>query len=320
MKPKEILVFGATGQIGRHLLRKLAKNNFKVTAVTRNSHTKGYVLKSQANAGWLNIVEIKTFSYEELSKLFKNKDICVNLVGILHETGKTTFNNIHTLLPKKLAQLCKENNLKQFIHISALGLDEALESKYASSKLNGEIEVKKIFKEFVILRPSLVYSIDDNFTTMLFNLLKFIPIFPLYYNGKTAFFPLHVSDMTEIIEKVILKAYKSEIIECIGPEKITFKMIIQKLAKSLNIKRFLLPMPLFVAKIFAKFFEITMKYPLLTTDQLIMLNYDNSPSGKYNTNVDLELNDGLKNFDKEISKYSYMWKAGGEFSKEKISD
>ena len=74
-------------------------------------------------------------------------------------------------------------------------------------------------------------------------------------------------------------------------------------------------MPLFLAKLFANFFEIAMKKPLLTKDQLILLNYDNKPSGKYNTNLDLNLNSDLKYFNKEILKYCYMWKSGGEFSK-----
>ena len=108
MKPKEILVFGATGQIGRHLLRYLTRKNFKVTVVTRNIHRKAYILKSQANAGWLNIVEMDKPDHNKLSKLFKNKDICINLIGILNEKNKSSFDNIHHLFPMKLAELAKE--------------------------------------------------------------------------------------------------------------------------------------------------------------------------------------------------------------------
>ncbi len=316
MKPKEILVFGASGQIGRHLLRKLAKKNFKVTVITRNLHRKAYILKSQANAGWLSIVELDSINNNKLNEIFKNKDICINLIGILNEKNKSSFHNVHCLLPKKFAELSKKHNLKQFIHLSALGVDEAAESKYASSKFNGENEIKKIFNKYVILRPSLVYSVDDKFTTMLMSMLKLFPLFPIYYEGKTIFYPIHVSDMCEIIENVILNEVNSEIIECIGPEKITFKEILEKLLKTLAIKRFLIPTPLYLAKLFANFFELLMKNPLLTKDQLILLKSNNSPSGKYKTNVDLKINSDLKFFDKEILKYSYMWKDGGEFSKQ----
>ena len=144
-----------------------------------------------------------------------------------------------------------------------------------------------------------------------------MPAFPLYYKGKTIFHPIFVTDMCEIIENVILKELKDQTIECVGPEKFTFEVIIKRILKSLEIKRFLIPMPLVVAKLFANCFELLMKSPLLTKDQLILLNYDNSPTGKYKTNLDLKLNSDLKYFDSEISKYSYMWKDGGEFSKEK---
>jgi len=316
MKPKEILVFGASGQIGRHLLRKLAKKNFKVTVITRNLHRKAYILKSQANFGWLNIIELNSIDNNKLNEIFKNKDICINLIGILNEKNKSSFHNIHCLLPQKFAELSKKHNLEQFIHLSALGVEEAAESKYASSKLNGENEIKKIFDKYVILRPSLVYSVDDKFTTMLMSMLKLFPLFPIYYKGKTIFHPIHVSDMCEIIEHVILNEVNSEIIECIGPEKITFKEIIEKLLKTLEIKRLLVPTPLYLAKLFANFFELLMKNPLLTKDQLILLKSNNSPSGKYKTNLDLKINSDLKFFDNEILKYSYMWKDGGEFSKQ----
>ena len=320
MKPTEILVFGASGQIGRNLLRKLTRKNFKVTAVTRNIHRKGYILKSQANAGWINIVELQTFDNKKLNELFKNKDICINLIGILNEKNKNSFNNIHCILPKKLAEISKKHNLKQFIHLSALGLESVQNSKYASSKLNGEIEIKKTLENYVILKPSLVYSVDDKFSTKLMKILKFLPIFPIYYNGKTLFHPIHVTDMCEIIEKVIINNYKSQTIECIGPEKISFKEIIQKILKSLEIKRILAPTPLVIAKIFASAFEFAMKNPLLTKDQLILLNFDNTISKKYKTNIDLKLNNKIKYFDEEILKYSYTWKSGGEFSKGKGVD
>jgi len=317
MKPKEILVLGATGQIGRHLLRKLTKKNFKVTAVTRNIHRKGYILKSTANAGWLDLIEIDNFDKTKLSDLFKYKDICINLIGILNEREKFSFNSIHCLLPKKLAELSKKNNLKKFIHISALGIENATGSKYAISKLNGENEIKKTFDNYVILKPSLVYSVDDNFTTKLMTLLQFLPVFPIYYDGKTNFHPIHVTDICEIIENVIIGEYKSQTIECVGPEKITFKNIIQRILISLDKRRILIPTPLIIANFFAKCFEFSMKNPLLTKDQLILLKNHNSPSGLYKTNIDLKLNSNLKYFDNEILKYSYMWKSGGEFSKEK---
>jgi len=89
MKPKEILVFGASGQIGRHLIRKLTKNNYKVVAVTRNIHQKGYILKTQANPGYLELVELNYFNLEKIESLVEECSICINLIGVLFEKKKT---------------------------------------------------------------------------------------------------------------------------------------------------------------------------------------------------------------------------------------
>ena len=92
---KNILVFGGSGQIGRHLIRRLTKNNHMVTAVTRNIHQKGYVLKTQGNPGYLEVVEENIFDQESLKNLIKGKDICINLIGILFENRKQKFTKIH---------------------------------------------------------------------------------------------------------------------------------------------------------------------------------------------------------------------------------
>ena len=316
MKPKNILIFGCSGQIGRSIVRKLTKDNFTVTAVTRNIHQNGIVLKTLGNAGFINIVEANIFDEKKIRELFKKADICINLIGILYEQKKgNTFKNIHTVFPSILAKLCKEYNLKHFIHLSALGINDAVDSDYAKSKLEGENKIFKNFPLATILRPSIVYSVEDNFSTSFMTLLSRLPLFPLYYNGKTRFAPIACSDLTDIIHHVISKNIYSKIIECVGPEIITFKEILQKLLKLIDKKRILLPLPLPLADLSARFFEILPK-PLLTRDQLRLLKYDNIASGKYKTNSDIGM-PSKRYFDDEVKKYCYMWKDGGQFSTEK---
>ena len=164
MKAKNCLIFGGTGQIGSNLLRKLAKNNFKVTVVTRNLHQKGNFIKTQANAGYIEIIEANPFDENSIRPLFKKADICINLVGILFEKGKNNFENIHTNFPSLIASMSKEYELDQFVHISALGIDASTDSKYAASKLEGEKKIKELFSSTTILRPSVVYSNSDSFS------------------------------------------------------------------------------------------------------------------------------------------------------------
>ena len=146
-------------------------------------------------------------------------------------------------------------------------------------------------------------------------LLNRLPIFPLYYSGETKFMPIHCSDLTNIIYQVVSNGSDTQIIECVGPEILTFKEILEILLNLINKKRLLLPFPLSIAKLSAKFFQLLPK-PLLTEDQLRLLKYDNIPSGKYKTNSDIGLPSKLY-FKDEVKKYSYMWRDGGEFSTEK---
>ena len=310
---KKVLIFGGSGQIGRHLIRRLTKKNHLVTVVTRNLHKKGVILKTQGNPGYIEVIEANVFDENQLNKLFEDKDICINLVGILFENKKNSFKNIHINFPTLLSEKSRNYKLNQFIHVSALGIEKAIDSEYAKSKLKGEENILNNFSSSVILRPSLVYSVNDNFTTNIMTLLSLLPIFPLYYNGNTKFSPIHVSDFCEIIVKIIDESISSEIIECVGPEKISFKEIIKKLLIAIDKKTFLLPVPTFIAKIIAFFLE-KLPTPLITRDQLRLLKYDNILSKENKSNIDIGFEAKLK-FDEEIVKYSYMWKRGGEYSK-----
>ena len=318
MKAKNCLIFGGSGQIGSNLIRKLTKNNIRVTVVTRNIHQKGIKIKTQANAGYIEIIESKIFEEKKIEKLFSSADYCINLIGILYEKKNgNTFKNIHTVFPTLLAKLCKKYKLKQFIHLSALGINEAVDSKYAISKLEGEKGILNNFPKTTILRPSVVFSNSDNFSTQFMTLLNRLPFFPLYYSGQTKFMPIHCSDLTDIIYHTLLNETKSQIIECVGPEKLTFKEILETLLELIGKKRFLIPLPLTLANISAKFFQL-FPNPLLTEDQLRLLKYDNVPSGKYKTNSDIGLPSKLL-FKDEVKKYSFMWREGGEYSTEKYN-
>ena len=316
MKAKNCLIFGGSGQVGTSLIRRLTKDNYRVTVVTRNIHQKGIILKTQGNAGYIDIVEANIYDEKKIRELFKKADVCINLVGILYEQKKgNTFKNIHTVFPSLLTKFCKEYNLKHFIHLSALGINDAVDSFYAKSKLEGENEILKNFPLATILRPSIVYSVDDQFTTNFMTLLNRLPFFPLYYNGNTRFAPIHVSDLTDTIHHVISNNIYSKIIECVGPEIITFKEILQRLLNLIGKKRILLPFPLPLAKLSASFFEI-LPNPLLTRDQLRLLAYSNIATGKYKTNSDIGM-PSKRYFNDEVKKYCYMWRDGGQFSTEK---
>ena len=311
MVKKKILIFGATGQIGRHLIRKLTKNNYKVICQTRNLH-KAIFLKTSGSIGYIDIKETKIFDYEKVIGLVDASDIVINLIGILFESGKiNTFEKIHTLFPKFLSEICKKKN-KHLIHISSLGVENARDSKYAVSKAEGENKIFENLPSATILKPSIVYSVNDSFTTRFMSLLNFFPIFPLYYGGKTKFAPIHASDLTDIIFHIIENNIRGKKIETVGPKVLTFLEILNILSKCINKKRVFLPLPLFLAKFSAKILE-KMPNPLLTVDQLNLLKYDNISSENNMNNFDLGSPSKI-NFEEGVMKYAYNWREGGQFS------
>ena len=314
MIKKKVLIFGASGQIGRYCIRRLVKDNYKVIAVTRNKHQKAYILKTQAPIGYLDIEEADIFNEKKLKKFISDTDICINLIGILFEKGKkNTFENIHNKLPSLISKICSDQN-KKLIHVSALGLSKATDSSYAISKLKGEENIKKNLPTATIVKPSIVYSVDDNFTTKFMGLLNLLPIFPLYYNGLTKFSPVHATDVSEVIFKIISNEIYSKSIEVIGPEVISFKEILQKILKAINKKRLLLPLPLFIANTSASIFQL-LPTPLITKDQLKLLKYDNIKSQDGITNFDIGIPSKIS-FEKGIKEYAYNWREGGKFSLE----
>ena len=209
MIKKKVLIFGSTGQIGKHLIRKLTKNNYKVTCQTRNSH-KAIFLKSSGSIGYIDIQEASIFDVEKVSNLILETDICVNLIGILYEKGKiNTFKRIHEDFPNILSEICNKYN-KELIHVSALSVENAIDSIYAKTKVAGENHIKRNFKKATIIKPSVVFSVDDNFTTRFMSILNLLPFFPLYYNGSTKFTPIHASDLANLIFNVISNEISSK--------------------------------------------------------------------------------------------------------------
>ncbi len=313
MIKKKIIIFGSTGQIGRHLIRKLTKNNYKVTCQTRNSH-KAVFLKTSGPIGFIDIAETNIFDKDKLNKLLSESDICINLIGILFEKGINSFQNIHVKFPDLLSKLCEKNNVN-LIHVSALGIEQANDSEYAKSKMDGEKKIKTNCKNAVIIKPSIVYSVNDNFTTKFMSMLSLLPFFPLYYNGSTKFTPIHASDLSDLIFFVIDKEIQGKNIEALGPEVINFKNIMKQICDSINKKRILIPLPLSLAKFSAYFFQKLPK-PLITLDQLKLLKYDNIKSNINISNFDIGCPSKIK-FVEGIKKYSYNWTEGGQFSRNK---
>ena len=185
-------------------------------------------------------MEIKNFNPDKIEELMKRCSICINLV-VFYLRKKGSFLKIFTLIYNLISQVANRLNLEKFIHLSALGIEEASDSLYAKSKLEGEKKIIGNFNNSTILRPSIVYSVDDNFTTRFMKLLSILPIMPIYYNGNTRFSPIHVSDIVNVIYDMIENKRRGLILECVGSEILSFKDMIKILLNSINKKRLIIP-------------------------------------------------------------------------------
>jgi len=308
---KIIGIFGAGGFLGKHLMRQLTKLDYRVKVATRNPYLKGY-LKPLGNPGQIELFKTNIFNPEDVKQVLKNCNIAINLVGILYETRKQKFNQIHAQFPNLLSELCNELGIKKLVHVSALGVKEGHPSQYMQSKLQGEKNIQDTFKQSVILRPGIMFGPEDKFFNIFATLAQFSPALPLIGGGKTVFEPIYVGDVAQsIVKSLELNNLKPSIYE-LGGANYSFKELMQILLSEINKKRFLIPIPWGMAK-FQSYFLQMLPTPLLTPDQVIMLRYDNVVSGEYKTLKNLKIKPTT--IQSILPKYIYRFRSGGEFSK-----
>ena len=307
---QQIAVFGGGGFLGRHLIRELTKVNYRIKVATRSPYLKGY-LRPLGNPGQIELIKTNIFNTEDVKSILNNCDYAINLLGILYETRKQKFEQIHSQFPYLLGNLCNELGIKNLIHISALGVKEKHSSKYMQTKLQGEKNIQSIFKPSVILRPSLVFGPEDKFFNTFASFARISPILPLIGGGKTKFAPVYCVDVGKAITKALeLKNTKPKIYEIAGPENYSFKELMEILLKEIKKKRFFINVPFNIAK-FQSYFLQMMPKPILTTDQVELLKYDNVPSEQYPNLNDLGIKG--KTINSILPQYIYRFRTYGQF-------
>ena len=307
---QQIAVFGAGGFLGRHLIRELTKLDYRVKIATRNPFLKGY-LRPLGNPGQIELIKTNIFNVEDVKQVLKNCDYAINLVGILYETRKQKFIQIHSHFPYLLSNLCNEIGIKNLIHVSALGVKEKHSSQYIQSKFQGEKNIQNIFKPSVILRPSLIFGPEDKFFNTFASYARIFPALPLIGGGKTKFAPIYCVDVGKAIVKALeLKNTEPKIYELGGPENYSFRELIEILLGEIKKKRFLVNIPFNIAK-FQSYFLQMLPNPILTMDQVELLKYDNIISGEHPTLKDLGIQG--KTIHSILPEYIYRFRTHGQF-------
>jgi len=272
---KTICIFGGSGFLGRFVTEALSDAGYRLKIATRYPESV-YDLKPYGSVGQIAAVACDYKDDESLKRAIEGSDAVINLVGILFEKGKNSFQRVHTELPERIAKICAEQKIKKFVHVSALGIDES-QSNYAKSKLAGEKAIHEQFPAATILRPSVVFGPGDGFFNMFAKLSTVLPALPLIGGGHTKFQPVYAGDIAQAILKIINEPSRKDEGQTYhlgGPEIVTFKEIYEILFAQTNRKRALIPLPFPLAKIQGAVMGVMPK-PMITLDQVRSLQYDN---------------------------------------------
>ncbi|MAV88192.1 MAG: complex I NDUFA9 subunit family protein [Rhodospirillaceae bacterium] len=310
MDKKIVTVFGGSGFIGRHLIKKLADQDFIVRVAVRDPEAAKYLL-TMGDIGQIVPIAASILDESTIKNAIKGVDSVVNLVGILAEWGIQSFNNLHTTGASNLAKASSAAGVKNFVHISALGANSKSASLYARTKAEGEQRVLAEFKEAVVLRPSVIFGAEDKFFNLFAAISRFTffmpafgcPAFPklqffkngklisanFYGDGGTKFQPVYVGDVAEAILTVIdNKKAQGNIYELGGPKVYTWVELMRLIFKEIDRKRVLVPIPFWYLYIVGWFLQ-KLPSPLLTCDQVTQLKINNIVSSELGTFKDLGL-------------------------------
>jgi uncharacterized protein YbjT (DUF2867 family) len=274
MKQHRVAILGGAGFIGRYVVKRLAERGDVLTVGGRAAAAAKF-LKLKGDVGQVGLVNLGIDDERLLAAFVANNDTVVNLVGILHESGRQRFDMAHHVGPARLARLAREAGARRFVHISAIGADPRSPSAYARTKAAGEEAVRDAFPTATILRPSIVFGPEDQFFNRFAALATISPVLPVIGGGETRFQPVYVGDVADAVVRCIDdSATAGRTYELGGPTVYSFRALIELMLEQIRRKRILIDIPFGLAALQARLMSI-LPNPPLTPDQVEMLKRDN---------------------------------------------
>ncbi len=292
MQRRLVTVFGGSGFIGRYVVQRLARSGAVVRVAVRSPEQASF-LRPMGNVGQVVPTAASIQDPDSITRAVAGADQVINLVGILYERGRRSFEAVHLRGPERLAAAATEAGVRDLVHVSALGAAVDSPSAYARSKALGEDAVLKGFPKAVILRPSVVFGPEDSFLNMFASMARFSPMLPvfgcppprvdprgeppldLYGDGGTKFQPVYVADVADaVIAALSTPAAAGRTYALGGPRVYSFKALMELVLRETERRRLVLPVPFWAGNLMAAVLEFLPK-PLLTRDQLRLLRSDN---------------------------------------------
>ena len=308
MNPRVVTVFGGSGFLGRHLVKRLAAEGAIVRVAVRDPGGANY-LKPLGDVGQIVPWPADVTDRALVGAAVAGADTVVNLVGILFERGRSTFQRVHVEGAANVAAAAKEAGARRLVQVSALGADANSPADYGRTKAAGEVAALDAFPDATVVRPSVVFGSEDKFFNLFAGMARLLPVLPvfgcptipkvslfgedglvkvdLYGNGGTKFQPVYAGDVADAIMRALsADDSKGRTFELGGPRVYSFKEIMELMLATIGRRRLLVPWPFAIANIQAWFLELA-PVPLLTRDQLRLLQRDNVVSAGALTLADL---------------------------------
>ena len=268
-----IAIFGGSGFLGRHLVRALAKRQYRMRIAVRRPDLAGH-LQPLGRVGQIHAVQANVRHAPSVEAAVRDADVVVNLVGILFERGRQRFEAVQAYGAEQVALAAAAHGARM-IHVSAIGADQQSPSAYARAKAVGERAVLAARPEATIVRPSIMFGPEDDFFNRFAAMARLLPALPLVGGGATRFQPVFVGDVAEAIARAVEGgARPGTIYEAGGPEVRTFKQLMAFVLATVERRRLLIPIPFGLARLQARFLQHLPKPPL-TPDQVELLRSDN---------------------------------------------
>jgi uncharacterized protein YbjT (DUF2867 family) len=273
-----ITIFGGSGFLGRHLVRALAKQHFRIRVAVRRPDLAGH-LQPLGRVGQIHAVQANLRYPASIEAAVRNTHMVINLVAILFERGPQRFGAVHVQGADAVARAAAAVGAP-IIHVSAIGADLNSQSEYARTKAAGEAAVFAASSSATIFRPSIMFGPEDDFFNRFAALARISPVLPLVGGGHTRFQPIFVGDVAQAIVRAVTgQAKPGTIYELGGPEVKTFKEVLEFVLTTIERRRLLVPLPFGLAALQGRVLQLLPKPPL-TLDQVRLLKYDNVVSGE----------------------------------------
>jgi NADH dehydrogenase len=313
--PKLVVVFGGSGFVGRHVVRALARRGYRIRVACRRPDLAGH-LQPLGNVGQIQPVQANVRVRWSVDRAVQDADHAVNLVAILHESGRQKFTSVHEFGARAVAEAARAVGAG-LTHISALGADLNAQSDYARTKALGEKAVLETISDAVILRPSINFGPEDSFFNRFANMARYSPVLPLIGGGQTKFQPVYVGDVAEAVARSVDgKVQGGRIYELGGPQVLTFKQCMQEMLAMIDRKRLLVSVPWWVANMQASILGL-LPNPLLTKDQVLQLREHNvvSEAATRENRTLAGLDIQSQSIGSILPSYLWRYRAAGQFQR-----